>query len=240
MIAHTEYEQNSVEWSLARSGIPTASEFDSLVTPKFAVRKGEMPKTYLAKKLAEAWQGGPLASFNSFDMDQGKTLEEEAIPWFAFTYDQPVERIAFITTDDGRIGCSPDGILTTKGGDKGGLEIKCPLPDTQVKRLLNGELPEEYAAQVQGSMFVTGFDWWQFLSYRRHFPPFLLRVQRDESAQKALSEALAAFLEAFDAGFKRLCEINGGPPNRLAQYARNTEVAEDIPFAENLNDVPIP
>ena len=233
MIRHTEYEQNSVEWSLARSGIPTASEFDALVTPKWAIRQGEMPKTYLAKKLAEKWQGGPLASFMSFDMDQGKTLEEEAIPWFAFEYDQPVERVAFITNDDGRIGCSPDGMLTTKAGLNGGLEIKCPLPETQVKRLLNGVLPDDYAAQIQGSMFVTGLEWWQFLSYRRHFPAFLLRVERDEKAQAAIAQALADFLGEFDACFKRLCEINGGPPLRKKQDPQvPLEPADDLSYSK--------
>jgi Na+/alanine symporter len=60
-----EAGQGSVEWMQARSGIPTASEFDALVTPKWKVKTGDGPKTYLAKKLAEWWLGGPLASFNT-------------------------------------------------------------------------------------------------------------------------------------------------------------------------------
>src|SRR5258705_482805 len=34
MIVHDEYEQGSIEWLHARVGIPTASEFSHLVTPK--------------------------------------------------------------------------------------------------------------------------------------------------------------------------------------------------------------
>ena len=41
--------QRSEAWMNLRSGIPTASEFDNLVTPKGEVRKGQMPQTYLAK-----------------------------------------------------------------------------------------------------------------------------------------------------------------------------------------------
>ena len=54
----SKHPQGSIEWMQARAGIPTASEFDNLVTPKWEVRTGQMPKTYLARKLAEWWQGG--------------------------------------------------------------------------------------------------------------------------------------------------------------------------------------
>lgn len=202
--------QGSVDWMLARSGIPTASEFDALVTPEFKLRTGDMPRTYLAKKVAEAWQGGPLAGFNVFDMDQGKILETEAVPWFELEYGQTVERVGLITTDDGRVGCSPDGLI----GDESGIEIKCPEVHTHVGYLLNGWLPKDYAAQVHGSMFVTGRARWKFLSYRRHFPPLLLTIERDEKIQSTLSAALHLFLGKFDAAMAHLTEINGGPPTR--------------------------
>lgn len=200
---------------LARSGIPTASEFDALVTPDFKVRTGETPHAYLSKKLAEAWQGGPLLGFNVFDMEQGQILEDEAVPWYELEYGVTVERVGFVTTDDGRVGCSPDGLLANNQG----IEIKCPRPETHVRYLLNGTLPKDYAAQVHGSMFVTGYESWKFLSYRRHFPPLLIVVERDEKIQQAIKTALDDFLAKFDAGMKRLTEINGGPPIRKPKAA---------------------
>lgn len=208
-----DVEQGSVEWMQARAGIPTASEFDQLVTPEFKVRTGDMPKSYLAKKLAEAWLGGPLLGFNVFDADQGQILEGEALPWYELEYGQEVQRVGLITTDDGRVGCSPDGLI--KGA---GLEIKCPRPETHTGYLLKGVLPKDYAAQVHGSMYVTGFHSWQFLSYRRRFPALLLTIERDDTIQKAIGEALTEFLAQFDSGWQKLCEINGGPPmHRPAQ-----------------------
>lgn len=229
MIIHTEYAQRSVEWMQARAGIPTASEFDALLTPEFKIRTGQMPLTYLAKKVAEAWQGGPLAGFNTFDMDQGNILEEEAVPWYELEFGEVIDRPAFITTDDGRIGCSPDGLL----GQDGGIEIKCPEVHTHVGYLLAGELPPQYAAQVHGSMFVTGRKWWKFLSYRRHFPALLLTVERDEEAQEMIAEALEQFLGRFDRAMERLAELNGGPPKRTAP----TQRTEYVP---NMDDVPTP
>lgn len=219
-------QQGSVEWMQARAGIPTASEFDALVTPDFKVRTGEMPKTYLARKLAEAWLGGPLADAHVFDMEQGKILEEEAIPWFELEHNRTVQRVGLITTDDGRVGCSPDGLIS----ERCGIEIKCPRPETHTRYLLAGELPKEYAAQVHGSMFVTGFPQWQFLSYRRRFPKFLLTVERDLEVQRNIRTALERFLEAFDEGWTRLCEINGGPPKRTQPLppVAVPELVEDI------------
>lgn len=209
-----ECEQGSVEWALARAGIPTASEFDNLVTPKWKIRDGQMPMTYLYKKLAEKWTGGPLVSFNTVDMDIGHILEEEARPRFQFDTGLETQMVGFITTDDGRVGCSPDGLV----GEQGGVEIKCPEIHTHIKYLVGGEVPDEYAAQVQGSMFVTGRPWWYFFSYRRNMEPLCLKVERDEKAMAAIEEALDEYYEHFDLCWKKLCDHNGGPPVRQMHF----------------------
>lgn len=203
-------EQGSLEWQLARCGLPTASEFDQLVSPTFEIRKGDMPRTYLHKKLAEWWQGGPLLEYNTFDMDQGTLLEEAAKPNFTVETDLEIQNVGFVTTDDGRIGCSPDGLLPNNSG----VEIKCPRIETHVGYLLRSGLPSGYAHQVHGSMFVTGFKLWHFYSYRRRLPSLHIVVERDEKVLAVIQEALEMFLNAFEVGQKRLCEINGGPPKR--------------------------
>lgn len=208
MIIHTEFKQGDMEWLAARSGIPTASEMDALLTPKFKVKTGDGPKTYLIKKLAEYWQGGPLPSFQSFEMDQGVVLESEAIPWYSLEYNCEVKRVGFITTDDKFVGCSPDGLV----GEELGLEIKAPQAENQTRYLLDGILPESYEVQVHTSLFVTGFPRWRFLSYRRGFSKFVLTVERDEVKQEAIREAVELFRQRFEDGKKRLIEINGGPP----------------------------
>lgn len=221
MIVHTEFKQGSVEWMMARAGIPTASEFDALITPKGARRTGEMPKTYVAKKVAEVWQGGPLPTFQGNDMEQGQILESEAIPWYELEYGT-VTRVGFITTDDKRTGCSPDGLL----GEDGGIEIKCPEAHTHVKYLINGVLPDDYFAQVHGCMYVTGRKWWRFLSYRRGFPAFRLTVERDEKIQEAIALALDMFHADFDLAMERITAINGGPPRRVLSEIKTIKPKE--------------
>lgn len=207
MIKHN-VQQQSLEWMMLHLGLPTASQFDNILTPKFARRDGKMVQSYLAKKLAEKWQQSPLPSFSSAQTELGNILETEAIPWYEYEFNTKIDRVGFITTDDGRTGCSPDGLI----GDKSGIEIKCPNADTHVKYLLNGGVPEEYLHQVHGCLYVTNCEEWKFLSYRRHFPPLLVTVARDDKIIEAIDEALVLFLGMFDRSMEYLIELNGGPP----------------------------
>jgi hypothetical protein len=213
MITLREHPQGSLEWLQYRCGIPTASEFDNLVSPTGEIRKGQMPKTYLCTKLAEWWTNTPVGDALTFDMDQGKILEEEARPFFTLETGLPVDVVSFCTTDDGRVGCSPDGLV----GDESGVEIKCPRPDTHCRYLFDGVLPSQYVAQVQGSMFVTGRQQWWFVSYNRRFPALLLTIERDEEYHAKLSQALQRFLAEMDAGKQRLMQLNGGPPRWMRE-----------------------
>ncbi len=205
--------QGSPEWLRLRAGIPTASEFHRLVSPTWKIRTGDGPATFLAEKLAEKWTGAPLPAIGGFGaLEQGTILEEEALPWFELETGLALSRVGFITTDDDRMGCSPDSLVEPDGG----LECKCPQAPGHIAWLIDGVLPEAHAAQVHGCMYVTGRNWWRFLSYRRGFPPLLLTIERDEKIQAVIREALGAFQEKFDKAWELLCEKNGGPPARRA------------------------
>lgn len=231
MIVHREFQQGSAAWLEARSALPTASEFDNLISPTWEIRKGQMPATYLCRKLAEWWLGGPIADLGSFAMEQGNILEDEAKPWFSLEYGQEIESVGFITTDDGKIGASPDGLL----GDDSGIEIKCHEAQTHVRYLLEGGVPKDYLAQVHGSMYVTGRPTWTFLSYRRRFPNLVVTVARDEAIQTYLGEALAKFMQRFESGKARLTELNGGPP---PPRQKSFVMSEPLPKFTYEDDVP--
>lgn len=199
--------QGDADWRLLRIGRVTASALDAIVTPQFAIRKGETPYTYLCRKLAEKFKGRPLddEDFATYDTEQGQMLEDEARKLYCFSYKPKGERLidaGFVEHDDGRFGCSPDALI----GETSGLEIKAPKFKTHVKYLLNGTLPDEYAAQVHGSIYATGRPSWVFMSYARGFPPFVLTVKRDEKICATIGEALAAFYKRFDEAMAKLRE----------------------------------
>ncbi len=206
-------QQGTLEWTKLHFGIPTASGLDNLLTPEFELRKGEMPKTYVYKKVAEKLQGRPLIdlSASSFMLEQGMIIEEEARPWYSLEYDKKIKQVGFITTDDGRFGCSPDGLIEERVGvyapEGCGIEIKSPAAHTHVKYLVNGVLPKEYVAQVYGSMFATGFKKWIFVSYRRGFPALVLEIYRDEKAMSAIALAINHFHAEFCTATARISNI---------------------------------
>lgn len=235
-----DVQQGSHEWLMARVGVPTASELDNLIhlaadrkkkgkVPAKALwklRTGEMPKTFIAKKLAERWIGEPIHTWSGGAMTQGSILEDEALPWFAFEFDVTLERPGFITTDAGDFGCSPDGWIAA---NKSGVEIKAPEIHTHTKWLLAGVLPPEHAAQVQGSMFVTGAERWTFVSYCRRMPPLVLTVERDADAQDAIADAIKLFGESFAEGWAELVARNGGAEPSRAWVAEEL-IEENISF----------
>lgn len=195
-------KQGSTEWHLARAGVVTASEVDSLVTPKFEPRTGEGVKTYLYRKACERIMGPPVEGpgGGTFAMDQGNVLEKIAIPWYEFRYNVAVDRVGLCLSDDGKVGCSPDGLI----GDLQGLEIKCPTPPTHCQYLLEQRVPPDYLPQVHMCMFVTGRTEWTFVSYSPYLPPLVVTVLRDEAIQTVLRDTLAKFTAQVDASEKQI------------------------------------
>lgn len=198
--------QGSPDWLLARLGKVTASQAENLISPTFKIRDGEMPKTFLHKKLAEVWRGEPMEQYEGgWETEHGVMREEEARRFFCFTYDQfNLKNVGFIETDDQRAGCSPDGLLD----EDNGLELKSPAtPHTHVRYLVNGVLPPEYAVQVHFSMFVTGRPKWTFCSYFRKFPTFVLTVERNVAIMATIGTALETFYASFDTAMAKLKEM---------------------------------
>lgn len=226
--------QGKEQWHRERMCRPTASEFKYLVTPKWEIRKWttEMPNTYLAAKLAERWKGEPNEGFYSAAMEQGSLREKQAIPWYEGIYDAEIERVGFVASDDGRIGCSPDGMFP----DGSPLELKVPEPKNHTKYLLAGVVPEEYTVQVQGEILVCEKDHGTFMSWRPDFPKLVVQVSQIDEAKKALREALAAFLAKFDEGWRRLVEMNGGelpPPPPTIERGEDGSVTKTMAGRES-------
>lgn len=198
---HSTVQQGSLAWLELRAGKVTASEIGEMLTPQFKPRTGDRPQKYLYTKLAEHVLRGPLPdSGRSFAMEQGSIREEEARPWLEMETGLEVQTVGFIETDDGRAGCSPDGLI----GEYGGAEIKCPQPATHVRYLIEGILPEQYITQVHASLYVTGRKWWYFLSYCPGFSPLLLTVERNEVACDAIASALEHFKTRFNTALEKL------------------------------------
>ena len=126
---------------------------------------------------------------------QGKEQEPYAVKQFEFVNEVELEPGGFITTNDGRIGASPDRMFK---GHKESLEIKSPAPWTQLKYLLEGP-DDAYVAQTQGHLLVGDeLDAVHFYSYNPRTPPFHKVILRDNRYQAVLASALNSFCDILD------------------------------------------
>jgi len=191
-------EQYSEEWFAARVGIPSASSFDKIVTAKGEPSK--QSKDYLYGLAGERLTGIKTETYSNANMQRGLMLEAEARDLFQMVTGIDIHEVGLCYPDDEkRYSCSPDGINSVEG-----LEIKSPLIHTHVSYLLADKLPTKYTQQVQGSMLVTGFDRWNFVSYYPGLPPLMIVVERDEAFIANLEAALEAFNYELDAVTEQL------------------------------------
>lgn len=182
------FEQRSPEWYAARRGVPTASEFGNIITPK----RGEYAAaadTYINQLIDEIIRPDAAQSFTgNRHTERGEILEDDARELYAFEREVAPQQVGFILNDAGTLGCSPDSLIGTDGG----LEIKCPDGPTHVKWIRAGGVPDEHKPQVHGSLIITGRAWWDFLSYCPGYPPLMVRITPD-----AFTEKLHTHLERF-------------------------------------------
>ena len=187
--------QGDETWFALRAGRPTASCFDQILTPK-TMKPSAQAKKYLYTLAGERITGAKAESFQSDWMKRGIEVEAEAKVLFSWLRDVEVQEVGLVYQDDKRLySASPDGLLV---GETAGLELKCPAMHTQVGYLLDGSLPGDYIPQVQGSMFITGYPRWFFLSYYPGLPPFIIEVPRDDKWCATLKVTLNDFCEELD------------------------------------------
>ena len=177
-------EQGSPEWLAARLGIPSASMFAKLVTTKGIWSASA--DAYINQLVAERLTGEREEVFQSHHMLRGTELEPDARDLYSLMSDAEVTEVGFCLHDTLSAGCSPDGLI----GDDGGLEIKCPAPSTHVEYLRGGVLPSKYKQQVMGCLWITGREWWDFVSYHPTMKPLIVRVERDEEYIAALEKCV--------------------------------------------------
>jgi hypothetical protein len=184
-------EQGTAEWLALRAGVPTASEFATIL----AQGKGGAPslirKKYLYKLAAESYRGAlsPFESYSNHHMQRGKDFEDEARGMYEITKNVMVEQVGFMMRDG--VGCSPDGLV----GEDGGIEIKTKSDHLMVEILLANEMPSDYFGQTQGFLYMTGRKWIDFVAYAPGLPLFIQRQYPDAEYQFRLAKEIPIFVE---------------------------------------------
>lgn len=192
------------EWLQARRGRFTASEFHRLMgyeeSPKYDTELTKGGLSYAHEKYIESITT-PTETYTNASMQWGNENEETAA--LKFIEATGIE-IDFFGSNQkfqelGKdLGCTPDGLI----GDDGGFESKCPdckTHDHYLTHIVDGEAFKrvcgQYYWQVQGSMYITGRQYWYFVSYDPRFivekeQLHYLKIDRNENDIQKLKTRL--------------------------------------------------
>jgi hypothetical protein len=184
--------QGSDEWLQSRLGKPTASNFGKLITP--TGKPSASAEGYINELIAQRITGELPEFYTNAAMERGNELEPAAKALYEFTYGVEVVEAGLCLHDTLDCGASPDGLV----GDDGGLEIKCPLPHNHIAYLRSGDVTTKYIPQIQGCLWITGREWWDFMSYHPAMEDLIVRVYRDEAYIKKLADAVTSAVEIIE------------------------------------------
>src|SRR5260370_18677270 len=160
-------------------------------------------------------------------MERGLNVEAEAADWYEFDQDVTTQRVGFITDDDHTVGCSPDRLV---GGD-GLLEIKAPLPHTQVEYWISGEISERFRPQLQGQLYISQRSWVDIVCWHDVLPKLVMQVEPDEKFIEALDRELLIFNYFINRVMAKIRATNELPipPSRFALKAALRATVDMVP-----------
>jgi putative phage-type endonuclease len=200
-----ECNQGTLEWYAARCGVPTASEFGSILTA--SGNRSAQRVAYMQRLAGERASGTPEDFYENAAMRRGKLLEAEARNHYAFITGNRVRQVGFCLDDSGFFGASPDGLITEAEDrpDEGCLEIKCPAKmAVHVSCLVANAMPMDHFMQTQGQLLVTGCSWCDFMSYYPGIRPLILRIRREEAFIGLARGELMSFCTELETLTKRI------------------------------------
>lgn len=202
MVVYPQIEQDTPEWRELRRGRATASNFDKIMSPK-EMKYSKQAEGYMCQLIADCFETDvdEVPVFETYWTRRGKQLEPLARMELAKITGMEIVEVGFCLHDNGILGFSPDGLIKDNQAYFTGGEFKCPAPATHVKYINDGVVPDEYKAQVHGSMIIGGFKEYHFLSFCPGMQTFYIKVTPDEYTEK-----LAGCLDKFVAEYRAMHE----------------------------------
>ena len=208
MIVMTGVKQYSPKWRKARLGIPTASQFFRIVDTSGNPSKSRTK--YLSELATEAITGVLVGNnYQSYAMKKGHEKEADARSLFEMIQEVEVAEVGLCYKNtQKKYSMSPDGLMENTG-----LEIFSPECWTHIECLRHPHKSIAIASkfqQIQGSLFISGFDYYWFMVYYPGLAPLIQRVSRNEEFIGKLDKELETFVFDLSRTIKELEEMAGG------------------------------
>jgi hypothetical protein len=192
--------QRTPEWVTARLGRLTSSSADAMLANGRGGAESVQRRNLRIRLVLERLTGrSGERDYVSRAMQDGIDREVDAVSVYEALTGRLLHTTGFVAHDSLMAGCSPDGYLDDFTGI---VEIKSPIPATHWEYLRTGKVPNDYLKQIVHSLWVTGAQWCDWVSFNPDFPLTaqlkVVRVVRDESVIDAYDQQLRAFLAEVD------------------------------------------
>jgi hypothetical protein len=193
-------DQRTPEWKILRLGKLTGSRAADATAKIKSGAEAASVRNLRVQLVLERITGQPHdRDHKSWAMQQGIETEADAYAAYEALTGTLLRSVGFVERADAPMGCSLDGVVGDAERPTGVIEIKCPYSATHLDYLTTGKVPGDYLKQIAHSLYVTGAEWCDWLSFDPAFPaPLqakLVRVHRkDVDIDGYVAEALAFLL----------------------------------------------
>jgi putative phage-type endonuclease len=201
-------EQRSPEWYAARAGRLTGSMAHTILMQ--GKKKGEPSKVrrdYMLQLIAERIAGaGQERLFWTADMQRGVDLEPQAFGAYEAQTGTLVQHSGFLQHKTLMAGCSLDGHI---GDFTGIIELKCPKLATHITYSQSPQgLKDDYIAQVQHNLWITGAAYCDLISFDNRLPDhsqlIRVRIERYNANLKDYEAKALQFLSEVEAQYQEI------------------------------------
>lgn len=216
--------QGSEAWLEARRGCITGSRFRDALD---RTAKGDMSakaKLYAMDVARERCGGRAAPVFVNAAMRTGTEQEPLARAEYEAETGLVVIEAGFAHTDDGKFGCSVDGLVS----DDGIVEIKTMVSSETLFRAVVDGNHSDYIDQINGALWLLGRKWCDLILWAPDLPAGRLTVRRIVRDDDVI-EKLETDLLAFDRHVEQLAAKLGTAMRPVdAPVAQAAHVAADL------------
>lgn len=186
-----DVEQGTDEWLALRTGIITASEMNLILTPTLKPANNDKTRQHVWEIAAQRINEYTEPSYIGDAMLRGHADEIVARDLYS-EHIEPVQEVGFYIreVDGARVGYSPDGAFALSNG---GIEIKSRVQKYQLQTIATNEVPIEHRLQLQAGLFVTGWDYIDYVSFSGGMPMWIISTKPDPEYQEAIHAAVMDF-----------------------------------------------
>ena len=171
MIKH-DVEQRSPAWFAARCGRLTSSSAAEMLSQPPKGKPETAGREKLRERLAmEQMAGAPMEPSVRVTqaMQNGIDREADALATYEAHSGYLIRRCGFLQHDDLMAGTSLDAYAGDLGVQCLIIEVKCPMPHTQMAVAESGEIPSHYRKQLLHHCWMAGTRTGEFVTYCPEF-----------------------------------------------------------------------